>query len=310
MKGFSKNFLKQYKFQIFGYSLLRIFSFAQVLFWPFAFAKVVNIMTESPDNWHQALVWAGLMLINKVLEDIIRLRSKYGLETIATELKIKLAIYLTEETKIRKNVKTGEAVQAIKTASETVETLMMFYKESVLQLPVNFIVIPMVLLKANVDYLFIFIVFAALYLLIEYFASKSYRRRLESYLKSAEVFWGTTYRKAPDIWRKREKINGFSRQIESQGKKLDRSTDAFLNTNNWRWIATQTLSSAAIGLSILFIIYKTINGSASIGDLILVTGYLSQVQGSLNIVSSGISYFSQTKLALNRLYKAIEFKSI
>ena len=310
MKGFSRNFLKQYRFQIFGYSLLRIISFVQVLFWPFAFAKIVNIMTKNPDDWRQALVWAGLMLINKVLEDIIRLRSKYGLETIATELKIKLAIYLTEETKIRKNVKTGEAVQAIKTASETVETLMLFYKENLLQLPVNFIVIPIILLKTNVDYLFIFIVFAALYLLVEYFFSKLYRRRLEFYLKSAEVFWGTIYRKAPDIWRKREKMKGFSKQIEEQGKKLDKNTDGFLNTNNWRWIAIQTLSSATIGLSVLFIIYKTINNSASIGDLILLTSYLSQVQGSLNIASSGISYFFQVKLALSQLYKALEFKNI
>lgn len=310
MEGFSKKFLKQYKFRIFAYSFLRIFSFAQVLFWPFALAKIVDIMTENPDNWRQALVWAVLMLINKILEDIIRLRSKYGLETIATELKIKLAIFLTKETKIRKNVKTGEAVQAIKTASETVETLMMFYKENLLQLPVNFIVVPMILFKANVNYLFILIVFIALYLLIEYFASKSYRHRLESYLRSVEIFWGTTYRKAPDIWRKREKMESFSRQIEKQGRKLDKSTDAFINTNNWRWIATQILSSATIGLSALFIIHKTISGSASIGDLILVTGYLGEIRGSLNIVSSGISYFSQTKLALNRLYKAIEFKSI
>ena len=310
MKGFSRNFFKQYKFQIFGYSLLRIFSFAQVLFWPFAFAKIINIMTKNPDNWHQALAWAGLMLVNKVLEDIIRLRSKYGLETIATELKIKLAVFLTEETKIRKNIKTGEAIQAIKKTSETVETLMMFYKESLLQLPVNFIVIPMILLNANVDYLFILVVFTALYLLIEYFASKPYRRRLEAFLKSAEAFWGTTYRKAPDIWRKRAKMDGFSKQIEKQGRKLDKNTDAFLNTNNWRWIAIQTLSSATIGLSVLLIIYRTINDSTSIGDLILVTGYLGQIQGSLNIVSSGISYFSQAKLALNRLYKAIEFKNI
>lgn len=267
-------------------------------------------MTENPDNWRQALIWAGLMVANKILEDVVRLRSKYGLKTIATELKIKLAISLTEETKIRKKVKTGEALQAIKMTSETVETLMLFYEENFLQLPVNFIVIPMILLKANINYFFIVIAFAALYLLIEYFASKPYRRRLESYLRAAEIFWGTTYRKAPDIWRKREKIEDFSRQIEKEGRKLDKSADTFINANNWRWVAIQALSSATIGLSAIFILYKIINGAAFIGDLILVTGYLGEIQRSLNIFSGGISHFFQTKLVFNRLYKAVEFKNI
>ena len=187
---------------------------------------------------------------------------------------------------------------------------MMFYKENLLQLPVNFIIIPIVLIKANSDYLFILVIFSALYLLLEYFLSRPYRRCLRSYLRSAEIFWGTTYRKAPDVWRKREKMEEFSKQIERQGRKLDKAADAFMNVNSWRWTAIQTLSSSTIGLSILLIIYKTINGSASIGDLILVSGYLGQTQGSLNIISIGISHLSQAKLALNRLRKAVEFKNI
>jgi len=305
MKKFLENFFRENKARILGFSFLRILSYIQVLFWPFALAKILDLMTSTPINWHEAGLWVCLMIFNKVLEDIVRLRSKLGLETIINDLKIKLTIFFTEKTEISKGTKTGEALQAIKNAIDTAESLLFFYKESFFQLPVNLILIPMILLRASVDYFLILVFFVTLYLAIEYLIVRFFSKKLADYLRAAEVFWGTTYRKAPEVWREREENEIFSKDIRRQGKKLGEVTDSFYDISNWRWIALQVASSLSIGLSLGFVVYKIVNKTAPVGDLVLVIGYLAQIQESLNIVTNAISQVVQAKISLERLRRAI-----
>ncbi len=306
MKKFFKNFLQEYKTQIFLSSLFRIFSFVQILFWPYAFSKIINIISQNPDNWREAGLWAGLMILNKITEDFVRLRSKFGLEKIGAKLKISLATFFSEKTEIRKGKKTGEAVQAVKKASEDIKSLVDFYKEYILQLPVNLIVIPLILLQANIDYLFLLVVYGIAYLTIDYFAIKLYSRKLKKYSKAAEVFWGTTYRKTPEVWREREDGGTFAERIDREGKELYKAIVSVDNINNWRWALLQALSSTIIGAAILFVLYKIVTNTAPVGDLILVSAYLRETQGTLNVITSSLTRLIQTRISLKRLNKAVK----
>jgi len=309
MKRFFQNFFQKHKLQIVWFSFLRIVSFLQLLFWPYAFARVINIMTKDPTNWRQALVWTGLIIFNETVEDFIALRSQLGLERIAARLKISLAAFFIEKTEIREGIKTGEAVQVIKKASEAIESLLMFYKNNLLQLPVNLIFIPIIFIGVGKDYLAILMLFMVFYLAIEYFCSRAYARQLQTYFKAAETFWGTTYRKAPDIWRKREGGYNFSQEIKKQGDELWESITVSNATNNWRWIFVQVLSTISLGAVIIFVIYKIINGQALVGDLILVSGYFKETQKSLNIITSAISQIIQGRISLQRLVQAVKIKN-
>lgn len=306
MEKFFKNFLQEHKSQIFLFSLFRIFSFVQILFWPYAFSKIINIISQNPDNWQEAGFWAGLMILNKVTEDFVRLRSKFGLEKIGAKLKISLATFFSEKTEIRKGKKTGEAVQAVKKASEDIKSLVDFYKEYILQLPVNLIIIPLILLQANIDYLLLLVVYGIAYLTIDYFTIKLYSRKLKKYFKSAEVFWGTTYRKTPEVWREREDGGTFAERIDQEGKELYKDIVSADNINNWRWILLQALSSATIGAAILFVLYKIVTNTAPVGDLILVSAYLQETQRTLNVITSTLTRLIQTRISLKRLNKAVK----
>lgn len=308
MEKFFKNFLQEHKSQIFLFSLFRIFSFVQILFWPYAFSKIINIMSQNPDNWREAGLWAGLMILNKITEDFVRLRSKFGLEKIGAKLKISLATFFSEKTEIRKGKKTGEAVQAVKKASEDIKSLVDFYKENILQLPVNLIIIPLILLQASADYLLLLLVYGIAYLTIDYFAIKLYNQKIKKYFKAAEVFWGTTYRKTPEVWREREDGGVFAERIDQEGKELYKAIVSANNINNWRWILLQSLSSAIIGAAVLFVLYKIVTNTAPVGDLILVSAYLRETQGTLNVVTSSLTRLIQTRISLKRLNKAVKIQ--
>jgi ABC-type multidrug transport system fused ATPase/permease subunit len=86
---------------------------------------------------------------------------------------------------------------------------------------------------------------------------------------------------------------------------LGEVTDSFYDISNWRWIALQVASSLSIGLSLGFVVYKIVNKTAPVGDLVLVIGYLAQIQESLNIVTNAISQVVQAKISLERLRRAI-----
>ena len=308
MKRFFKSFFKKHKAGIIWFSFMRMISFVQVLFWPFAFAKIINIITGTPEQWQKALLWVGLMIVNKISEDVVRLRSKLGLEKIAAKLSISLATFFMENTEIKKGIKTGEAVQTIKQASDAIGSIVTYYKDSMLQLPVNFIFIPMILFNIGSNYLAILIIYVALYFLIDYFAASLYSAKLQKYFEADGTFWGTTYRKAPEIWRARDNGILFSKQIEEEGQSLYKDIASAITTNNWRWIFLQGLSSTSVGIAVLFVFFKILKGVAHIGDLVLISDYFQQTQGSLNIVSSSISQIIQTRIALERLNEAVEVK--
>lgn len=263
-------------------------------------------MSQNPDNWREAGLWAGLMILNKITEDFVRLRSKFGLEKIGAKLKISLATFFSEKTEIRKGKKTGEAVQAVKKASEDIKSLVDFYKENILQLPVNLIIIPLILLQASVDYLLLLLVYGIAYLTIDYFAIKLYNRKVKKYFKAAEVFWGTTYRKTPEVWREREDGGVFAERIDQEGKELYKTIVSADNIDNWRWVSLQALSSATIGAAVLFVLYKIVTNTAPVGDLILVTAYLRETQRTLNVITSSLTRLIRTRISLKRLNKSVK----
>ncbi|MBL7156024.1 MAG: ABC transporter ATP-binding protein [Candidatus Pacebacteria bacterium] len=308
MKQFFIDFFKKYKVKIIWFSILRILDFLQCLFNPYAIAKIINIITKDPTNWKDASFWAILFLVNNTTEDIVRLRGKLGLEKIAIRLKLSLTTFFSQKTKIRKNKKTGEAVQAIKGASDDIQSLINFYKDNILQLPVNLIIIPLILFKANTDYLVLLLMYMFLYFIIELFAVPIYNRKLQKFFQANEIFWGTAYRKTPEIWREREDGKIFTQKMNQEEKNLYKADTDAISANTWRWTFLQCLSSVTIGLGILFALHKIVNNSAPIGDLILVSSYLSQTQGTLNIITSTITRFFQTKISLKRLNKAVKIR--
>jgi len=252
--------------------------------------------------------WVLAIAINKVSEDLIRLRSKYGLEKLGTKLEILLTTFFSEETRIIKGKKTGEAVQTIKKAGEHINALILFYKENALLLPVNFVVIPIILFKANPQYLILLTIYVLLYLIIDYFALARYCKKLKSFFKTSEIFWGTAYRKAPDVWRQREDGKGFTEEIDQEGEMLYEATISADNTNKWRWFLLQALSSISICGSVFFVVYKIANDSTHVGDLVLVTAYFQQLQLTLNVITTALTNIVQTKMSLERLKKAVEIK--
>jgi len=308
MKVFFQKFFQEHRKQILFFSFLRIIAFIQVLFWPYAFAKVINIVSINPKAWHSAIGWIVLMGLNKITEDWVRLRSKFGLEKIGAELKISLATFFSRKTEIREGRKTGEAVQAVKKASEDIEVLVNFYKDKILQLPINLVIIPIIFWQASKDYLFLLIAYGLLYLLIDYFSLKIYYQNLKRYFKKAEIFWGTTYRKTPEVWRQRENGCIFADTITEEGKDLYQAIISAVNVNNWRWIILQSLSSASRTAAVFLVVYKIFKGRAPIGDLIIVNAYLQKTQTTLNIITDTLINLIRTKISLKRLGKAVKIK--
>jgi len=308
MKDFFKDFLREYKVKIIFFSFLRIFSLIQALFWPFALAKIVNIMTETPEKWKEAMMWVLIRVVNNVTEDLIRLRSKYGLEKLGTRLEILLTTFFSEKTKILGNKKTGEAVQAIKKAGEHISALILFYKENALLLPVNFIIIPIVLFKASPDYLIFLGGYALIYLIADWIGVRAYHKKLNAFLKTSEIFWGTTYRKAPEVWRKREDGEEFAKEVHQEGDELYLATISANNTNKWRWFALQAISSMSICGTIFFVLYRMANNHTHIGDLVLISSYFQQMQLTLNVLTTSFTQVLQTKMSLKRLDKTVKIR--
>lgn len=308
MEKFFRDFWKENKTEIISFTLLRIFSFIQVLFWPYAFSRVINILSNSPAQWQIAVLWAGAMMGNKVAEDFVRIKAKYELEKMGSKLQISLATFFSEQTELKDGKKTGESVQAIKKASEDVDELLDFYRDNLLRMPVNLIIIPIVLLQANLIYLVLLVIYAGCYLFINHVLHKIYQKRLKKYFEAAETFWGTTYRKTPEVWREREDGYAFANEIHEEGNELYEKEVSANKINMIRWVAIQAFSSAFIGGMVLFVIDRIINGIAPVGTLILVTAYFQETQLTLNIITTTINQITNLRLSLKRLSEAVKIR--
>ncbi len=306
MRQFFTKFLRQYWVPLVVFSLLRIISILQVLFWPYAFSKIVNLVTQDPHQWTSALNWASLMIANKILEDPMRLWSRYGLEKVGTQLQIAATVFFTEKGTLRPGRKTGETVQAVRRAVENIGVLFDYYKEYFWQLPINLLVISLILCQANPSYLFFPLVYTGLYLALDLWIAKIYRRRIKDYFKSTEVFWGTVYREAPEVWRQRESIEEFGCHLKPQSQDFYQSNVSFLKIDRWRWTILQVLSSCFRGLAIIFVLYRIVNYQTPVGDLVLIAAYLERTQSTLNIITTVYNGLIESSVSLKRLRKAIQ----
>lgn len=308
LKAFFKDFFKKNRNEFLWHSFWRLFSCAQALFWPFAFSKIINILAENPNNWQKTLPWIIVMIANEVGDDFIRLRSKFGLHKLAVRLKINLVRFFTRETGVREGVKTGEAIQAVRQAGEVVQNMSIFYKDKLLQLLVNFVAIPIILLTSELSYFILLIVYIALYLFVDYFAAAFYTKEVRDSFKASKTFWGTVYRKTPGVWREREDGVSFKKIIDKQAAKFYKEESEAQNIHYWRWVAIQALSSMFYGAAIALVIYKIVHYHAQAGDLVLVIGYFMQTQTSLNIVSDAVKHVSDAHIAFDELDEAVEEK--
>lgn len=305
ISGFFKDFGRENKKEIVWASFWRLVACLQALFWPFAFAKVVNIMSEDPASWRRALLWVGALVANKALEDFIRLRSKYRLQTIIIKLKTELASFFTEETALKDGTRTGEAVQDVKRVTETTAGLASYYKNNFLQLPVNLVVIPFVLFRADVKYFIFIVAYTIFYLVLDYFWAGIYSESQEDTIKAGEEFWGATYRKAPDVWRGREDQESFTRLIRNKARTYSNRSVETQNIHYWRWTSVQILSSLSRGAAVIFVLYRVIKGKTPVGDLVLVNSYFARSQGSLNILTNTVRKIIDWRAALRELKEAV-----
>jgi ABC-type multidrug transport system fused ATPase/permease subunit len=306
MRKVFKDLWRQHRVKIIVFTILRLISYIQVLFWAYAFAKVVNIMTNSPERWREAMVWAVAMVANKVTEDFVRVKAKYELEKIGVRIQVSLSSFFSRKTELKDGKRTGETVQAIKRAAEHIDELLDFYREDLLQLPVNFIIIPIILYRASPIYLLFLAVYVVLYLIINQVMQTAYFKRLRKSFRAAEIFWGTTYRKVPEVWRQREDGYAFSKEISKEGDELYNKETSANNINMWRWAVLMSMSSAVRGGLIVFVLYNVVGGITPLGNLILVSSYFLETQNTLNIVTWAIDKATRSRLAFTRLGKALK----
>jgi ABC-type bacteriocin/lantibiotic exporter with double-glycine peptidase domain len=308
LSKFSKDFIQKNRIKLIWFSFWRIVAFIQVLFWPFALSKIVDILTENPVEWQKALPWLAILVVNNIIEDFIRLRSKYGLQVITTDLEVNLATFFTKNTEVCDDVKTGEAIQRVKKATETINTLATHYRNNLLQIPVNLVIIPLIFLKVNGIYFSFLATYIILYLMTNYIWSSIYLKETQDCFQAAETFWGTTYRKAPEIWRNREDEKEFKKELRKEAKDLFKERLDMENIRNWGWVFVQVLSSLSVGIMVIYVFHFITKGSAPVGDLVLVTGYFSEMQTSLNILTTTATQSIDLKISLNRLEQAVRPK--
>jgi len=306
LKVFFREFLKNNKRQFIWHSFWRLFGCAQTLFWPFAFAKVIDIVAQNPEAWQKAIPWVFAMVVNKIIEDVVRLKSKLGLQNLAMRIKIDIVKFLTKKTKVRDGIKTGEAVQSMGNMASTIESIVFLYKDKLLQLPVYFIAIPIILLGSQPSYFVLLILYIAIYLFIDYFAATFYVKEARDSRKASEAFWGTVYTKTPGVWRQREDRIAFEEMIDAQSEDFCKEENEAQNIHHWRWMMIQSLSSFFYGIAIAFVLYQVINGRARAGDLVLVIGYFIKTHASLNIVSDVVYQVINTRISFQELENAVE----
>lgn len=308
IKKFFKDFFGDKKARFSWFSFLRIVASAQVLFWPFALSKVLDILGQGIENWRKALVWVLAMIINKMLEDPIRLKSKHGIQTIGSELRLSLATFFSQETKLRSGAKTGEAVQRIKIANDNINSVTIFYKDSFLEIPTNLIVITAVFWSLSPTYLYLLLAYVSLYLILDHFTTNYYLEEAREYFEASETFWGTLYRKTPDVWRGREDSDTFAEKANIESESLKKELVTMDKANITRWTMLQVLSSFFKSFALALVFFRITQDQAAIGSMVLVLSYFSSTQASLNRITSSLKLFSELKISLHRLSQVIESK--
>jgi len=249
----------------------------------YLFSLVIRHL-ENHEPLSKILLVAGILFLNRILDNFLRLKSITKLEHCINDIVFDIHELFLSDLKTKSRDERHAIVQAIRNFADATSVTLNNLKQPGIDSLVSFLFIPAILLFIDARVFVLTMASILIYYSIDHYTTQHYSR-LKNNLNT----------KTENYYAKLQDSNDFDLEKKAYNRHFERLT-------LWgftEWFALQNTAVFFHSLILIYLVYTVINGQKEISDLVLIMGYVIETQVLLNS-------FSNIKDALADMFVGLE----
>jgi len=249
----------------------------------YQFSHVVKLVeNQTPVN---LVLWAVfLIFVIRIIDNFLRLRSISKLEKAISDISFNIHNFFLSDLKTETTEERHAIVQAIRNFADASSVTLNLIKQPGIDSLVSLIFVPSILFFLDFQIFIITVVSILIYYFIDHYTTQRYAQLKDIQNTKTEAY--------------------YAKLVEDNDFELEQATYSrhFKRLTHWSFIEWFSLQNTAVlfySLSLFSLIHLISQGNRDISNLVLVMGYVSQVQVFLNS-------FSQIQDSLADMFVGLE----
>ena len=282
------------KSSFFFWLFVRFISAILPLITIYQFSGIIKLI-EQHQSFNQIALAVLLLFIVRVIDNTLRLKSitklEYEITSISFDIHNLFLAGIHCETKEERH----SAVQAIRNFADASSTTLNLIKQPGVDSFVAVLFIPIILLFVDFQIFTVTIAYILIYYFIDYYTTQRYANLKDILNGKTEAY----YAKLQD-----------SGDFDLEQKTWSRHFNRVTSWGFSEWSLLQNTAVFFYSVILLYLVSLTVSGSKQLSDVILIMGYVSQIQVLLNSFSSIQDNLSDMNVGLQRLAKNTSISAI
>jgi len=302
---FIKPYKKRYIFFVITGQLAVIIS----LIGPIVFAQIIDFLTEFQVGGDLTYFYQlmGVFLLIGITATILRLRSKYNINILSTSMRKDARIQglrklLELDMAWHESTSSGARMQKMSSGAKSIRKYISFMSFNGLRLPIEMCVALAIFTYLDIKYTIFMVAYIGLYTFFEIRFNRKISAQENKVNRLLETVSGKIYEYSSNI--QTVKSLNLAKKLENKANRAEQKTlearNEQNNTQNLKWISIQLTSTIAKTIFIFLVGWDILQGSISIGFLIMYTSYFRNVHRALNDLSSKVDDVIEWKSGIYR----------
>lgn len=273
------------KSSFFFWLFIRFISAVLPLITIYQFSLVIRHLEDKSTLQTLFLTTLVLFLV-RLLDNFLRLKSTHQLDNAISNIGFDIQNYFLSDLKTNSKEERHATVQAVRNFSDASALTLSLFKQPGIDSLVSLFTIPVILVTRDWSAFVLTTAYILIYFFIDTYTTQRYASLKDNLYTKTETYYG-----------KLQDSNDFDIEQHSWSRHYNRLC-------RWGFAEWSYLQNSAVffySLILFYLGYRVINGQMDISELVLITGYVSQVQTHLNSFSNIKDSLTDMMIGLRRL---------
>lgn len=235
----------------------------------YQFSRIIKLL-ENHATTPAILLTVGTLLGLYTVDNFLRIQSTTRLDNIIGTIAFDIHNYFLRDLKTQSRDDRHASVQAVRNFADASVLTLTLFKQPGIDSLVSLVLIPPILFSRDFPAFILSLAYILVYYFIDTYTTQRYAHLKDILNTKTEVYFG-----------KLQDSNDFDLEQRSWSRHFTRVT----NWSYHEWFALQSTAVTFYAISLLYLTYSVSSGHKDLSELILIAGYLAQVQPHLNSFS-------------------------
>lgn len=257
------------KYQLTFWLFIRFLSALIPLISVYQFSRIIKLL-ETRQPFSSVFLTALILFVLYTLDNLLRLKSTTRLDNIISGITFDVHNYFLQNLSSQSKEERHASVQAVRNFSDASSITLTLFKQPGIDSLVSLICIPIILFSRDFPAFVLSLAYVLIYFFLDTFTTQRYAHLKDILNTKTESYYG----KLQD-----------SNDFDLEQKAWCRHYNRLCHWGFTEWFSLQSLAVTFYVSALTYLSYSVSAGQKDISELILLSGYIAQLQPHLNSFS-------------------------